>query len=79
MLLGAGAVGLWYFFGRKSYFVERSGSHPYEYFSDLGQARAYARAGGGALYEIHTGEFDEKTARRMTANRSKKTRSKKRR
>lgn len=75
----AAALGAWWLLGRKSYFVQRSGKHPYEYFSDLGQARAYAKAGGGALYEIHTEEFDERTARRMTPNRSKKSRRKKRR
>lgn len=75
VFLGAAvALGAWWFLKSDGYYVERSGSHPYEYFADLGQARAYAKAGGGRLYELHSREFDEKTARRMTPNRSKKKR-----
>lgn len=75
VFLGAAvALGAWWFLvpPYKGYFVARSGSHPYEYFDDLGPARAYAKAGGGKLYEIHSREFDEKTAKRMTPNRSRK-------
>lgn len=80
LLIGAAAVAGWWMFLRKSYFVERHGTHPYEYFDDLGAARAYSRKTGGALYEIAAGsEFDDKSAVRMTPNRSRARSRKQRR
>lgn len=82
VVLGA-AVGLgaWWLLGQKSYYVGRSGSHPYEYFSDLGEAKTYARKTGGELYELsgYGTEFNgPSSGRRLTPNRSKRTKRRRR-
>lgn len=73
-------LGAWWLMSRKSYFVERSGSHEYEYFSDLGEAKTYARKTGGALYELSGGgEYHgPSSGRRLTPNRSKRTKRRRR-
>jgi hypothetical protein len=76
IILGiTGLAGAWWLFGRKSYFVEVKGGR-YEYFDDLGAARDYARSHSGAkLYQIPAGgEFDERSAVRMTPNSRKRRR-----
>ena len=67
-------VGAWWLLLRKDYFVQVSGGR-YEYFGDLSEARSYAKREHGTLYEIPAGsEFSEKSAKRLTPNRSRKRR-----
>lgn len=76
LALGALGAGAWWLFGRKSYFVQLSGGG-YEYFNDLEEARRYAKGRRGTLYEIPAGsEFDERSARKLTPNRSRRRRKK---